>query len=114
MKNIFSFLFLSVVLVSCSDKNNDYVLSREEMIPIMIDLYLTTEKIGMEKLPLDSASIYFKSVYKPQILKNHNVETPKFDSSFKYYSSSPEDFLWIQTAVADSLKVKHLRGRLDF
>ncbi len=114
MKSVFSFLLLGMVLVSCSETANDYVLSREEMVPVMVDLYLATEKVGMAKLPLDSASIYFKSVYKPEVLKKHGVENSKFDSSYKYYSTLPKEFVWIQTAVTDSLKLKHLRGRLNF
>ena len=113
MKSVFG-LLLILLLFSCSEQTNDYVLSKDEMVPVMIDLYIATELVSMARLPMDSASIYFKSVYKPDVLKKYNIESLRFDSSYQYYSTKPDEFVLIQTAVADSLRVRHLLGRMDF
>jgi len=113
MKNIYKLLVL-VFLFSCELKQNENLLSKNEMVPVMVDLYVATEMVSMARLPIDSAAIYFKSVYKVEVLNKYNIESTLFDDSFKYYSSRPEDFVWIQTAVADTLRVKHLLGRVDF
>jgi len=113
MKNL-CYVLLVLLFVSCGEKENDYVLAKNEMVPIMVDMYIATELVSMAKLPLDSASLYFKSVYKPNVLKKYQIDIPRFDSSFKYYSSRPEDFVWLEKAVADSLRVKHLQGRIDY
>ena len=113
MKNIYKLLVL-VFLFSCELKQNQNLLSKSEMVPVMVDLYVATEIVFFGRLPIDSAGIYFKSVYKVDVLNKYNIESALFDKSFKYYSSRPEDYVWIQTAVADTLRAKHLLGRIDF
>jgi hypothetical protein len=113
MKSVYT-LFISLVLFSCGGRENDYVLSKEQMVPVMVDLYIAAELVSMAKLPMDSASIYFKSIYKPDVLEKYNIESQHFDSSYKYYSTKPKEFVLIQTAVADSLRVKHLLGKVEF
>jgi hypothetical protein len=107
-------LVLFVFFCSCNQQNNDYVLSREEIIPVLVDLYIATEKVSMQRLSIDSSAMYMKSIYKPQVLSKHGVEVKRFDSSFVYYSSRPEDFQMIQSAIADSMRVKHLLGKIDY
>ena len=113
MKNIFV-LCCALALFSCEGKFNNRVLTKAEMVPLLVDLSIASELVGKAKLSRSKASLYFKSVYKVDVLNRYDVDVTKFDDSFRYYSSRPEDFVWIQTAVADSLKVKHLRGEIDF
>ena len=113
MKNLFPLLLFSL-LFSCQKTTSKDVLPKEEMVSVLGDFYLATEMVAMQRLPRDSSSLYLKSVYKPMILKKHNITSEKFDLSYRFYTARPEEFYVIQKAVADSMKIKHLRGRVNF
>lgn len=113
MKKLF-ILSLILVLVSCQERSSTAVLSKDEMVTVLGELYIATEMVAMQRMPRDSSAMYLKSIYKPEILEKYQVTAEKFDRSYQYYTGRPEDFYWIQKAVADSMRVKHLRGRINF
>ena len=81
---------------------------------ILVDYSLATETVAMSYLSKDSSKMYMQQVYKPAVLGKHNVSEEKFDASYLYYLEDPKVFSEIQGAVADTLKLMHLRGDLNF
>ena len=101
------------ICFSCSKVLGPRV-SDDVMVQILVDMSIATEKVAMAKISSDSANMYMLNVFKPQVLGKYNVSEADFDKVYLKLSNSPEDMLIIQSRVSDSLRSKHLRGKLDF
>ena len=101
--------FLSfVILWSCGNNTElpQNVLSKEEMVDILLEVYVAQAKIGQERsIKKDSAEILY-SYYQNYILQNKNTDTTTFYSSLTYYFEHPEDFDKINEIVLDSLNLR--------
>lgn len=96
------FIFLSLfLLLSCNAKNKPpkkYLLTRDQIIPVLVDLHLTfgiqvtSEFHELTKL-YDSIDVH------SAILQKHNVEKAAFDSTISYYSDNPEYLIDIYDEV---------------
>lgn len=113
-KKIFTLAFFILCFFSCAEERSDHVFSEQKMIGILVDYSVATEIVAMSYLPKDSSSMYMQQIYKPKVLLKHGVSSADFDSSYSYYIKKPKVFSALQAAVADSLKLMHLRGDLDF
>ena len=114
VKKVFALLLIGLLVISCKESTSEEVLSKEKMINILVDYSLATEKVAMSYMPKDSSRMYMQQVYKPEVLSKHQVSEEGFDKSYLYYIEKPKVFSEMQGAVADTLKLMHLRGDLNF
>jgi hypothetical protein len=95
-------IFLSIFLfLSCNAEKKPpkkYLLTRDQIIPVLVDLHLTfgiqatAEFHELTKL-YDSIDVH------SAIFKKHNVEKAAFDSTMSYYSDNPEYLIDIYDEV---------------
>ena len=112
MKGRFIIVFCLCCL-SCSKVLGPKV-SDDLMVQILVDLSIATEKVAMAKISVDTADMYVLNVYKPEVLEKYGVSEKDFDQVYLEYSNTPDKMLLIQTRISDSLRARHLKGKLDF
>ena len=99
-----------VILSSCGNKESRPagILSRDQMVSVMMQIYITEEKVNRLVLPRDSARQVFVTM-RERIFDQSGVSDSVFQKSFDYYLARPKQMEVIYTAVVDSLQLKEQR-----
>lgn len=105
---IFLFTAVCAGLVACAEKSPEGVLSKQEMVQIMEELYIAEEKINHLALSRDSARKVF-SVLKAEVFESAAIQDTVFKKSFDYYMERPKEMELIYTALVDSLQLREQR-----
>lgn len=109
-KRLFLLLGLCVMLwASCStDKAPDYLISEDDVVPILVDVHLIDayfyemyEPAYLEEYMSDSMSIAYSAIF-----EKHGVTADRFTKSIDYYSDRPETFRAIYEKVILQLNNK--------
>lgn len=101
----FCLLLAFIVLACTSERKPDHVLSEEEMIRVLIQLYENEEKINRLNLRRDSAEKIFE-IAKPIIFERIGVSDTTFSASMDYYGLQPVVLDKIYAVVVDSLNLR--------
>ena len=103
---------ICVLILCCSctdsDRSNKDILTREEMVKTMTEIYLAEQKINRLGLPRDSAEREFDH-FKHVIFEKIDVSDSVFKRSFDYYMDRPKEMEIIFTALVDSLSLMEQR-----
>jgi len=103
---------ICVLILCCSctdnDRNSNDILTREEMVKTMTEIYLAEQKINRLGLPRDSAAREFDH-FKHVIFEKIDVSDSAFKRSFDYYMDRPKEMEIIFTALVDSLNLMEQR-----
>ena len=106
LKNNLTVLCLILVLAACSEaKRPESILSENEMITLLAEIYELEERVGGLELPRDSAIKIFPH-YKKELFLKKNISDSVFLRSMDYYMEHPDRMERIYTAVIDSLNLK--------
>jgi hypothetical protein len=85
------------------------ILSRAEMVRVIMDIYLTEEKMNRTGVPRDSAVKLF-DITRSRMFEKAGVKDSTFNTSFRYYVDHPKELEQIYTAVVDSLQLREQRA----
>lgn len=103
---------ICVLILCCSctdsDRNNKDILTREEMVKTMTEIYLAEQKINRLGLPRDSAEREFNH-FKQVVFEKIDFSDSVFKRSFDYYMDRPKEMEIIFTALVDSLSLMEQR-----
>lgn len=101
-----SLLLIAVVIMTgcVADKKPDTILTEQEMVRTLTEIYMSEEKIARLNLRRDSAEKIFE-LAKPIVFKKMGVSDSVFQKSFNYYVDRPQQLELIYTAVVDSLNL---------
>jgi len=111
MKNYLFGLAVLLFVASCTEKTEEapsYVIPRNKMINLMVDLHIVEASISTKNLPYDSAELLY-SKFEKEIFKKHHTTDSMYRKSFEYYSANPETFNKMYTVIVDSLTMKESR-----
>jgi len=113
MNRVLLFLMVGLFTFSCSDtkdaiQENPAVVSKEEMVRILIELYVTEQKVDKLKLKTDSSQKIFSQL-ENKIFQKVGVKSDSFKASLNYYVDRPKELEWIYTALVDSLSLREQR-----
>lgn len=96
-------------VVSCgSDKKPDDVLTREQMATVLIDLYITEEKVSRLRLKTDSATRVMR-YFENTILTGADVSDSIWRKSYNWYAHRPQELQAVYAIVIDSLHLREQR-----
>ncbi len=89
IKNPLIWLFLGIILFSCSNAKKKYLIPEKKLVPIIVDMHIADGIAfqylpGIKKLKLDSTAVY------GWVLDKHGVTKIQFDSTIAYYARHPE------------------------
>jgi Domain of unknown function (DUF4296) len=97
------FIFL---LSACSpEKPVERLLTEQEMVNVLMEIYLTESKISRVSISNDSIKKIFPR-FEAKILEKMNVSDSAFHRSMEYYIANPKQLEHIYTALVDSLNLK--------
>lgn len=102
-------LIMSLFILACSnEKKPARLLSESEMTRVIIEIYLSEEKINRMNLRRDSAEKIFSRA-QPIIFKKIGVSDTLFRESLEYYVANPVALEKIYSVVVDSLNLMEQR-----
>lgn len=96
-------------VISCAEKRPAHILSKQEMVEIMEELYIAEEKINHLALSRDSSKKVF-AIMQSKLFENAGVTDTVFRKSFDYYMEHPKDLELIYTALVDTLQLREQRA----
>ncbi|HEY0655594.1 MAG TPA: DUF4296 domain-containing protein [Chryseosolibacter sp.] len=112
IKNVF---FAAVIgfsaLLSCSkpeEKRPDYILTQEQMVEALAEVYIAEQKVQRLTLNTDTAAAIFGTMEK-KVFQNLNIPDSVFRASFDYYMDHPIEMEMIYAALVDSLQLREQR-----
>jgi hypothetical protein len=111
-------LLLSVSLLGldgCSSKPKRPagVLSRRQMVEVLMEVYIAEAKVGRLGIAGDSAD-RVNEIFKKKVLAKTNLTDSVFRRSFNYYKDQPKDMELIYTALVDSLNLREQRSSFAY
>jgi hypothetical protein len=105
-------IFLSLALVfSCgqADQKPDDILSQEEMVKVLAEIYIAEEKVNSLALSRDSAAQVFDLV-QDRVFSDTGVPDSVFKKSIDYYTDRPQELEKIYGVLVDSLQLREQRA----
>ena len=105
----FLLLVILVWMVSCGGKRPDGILSRQEMVQVMEELYLAEEKVNHLTLSRDSSKKVFEHMGR-KVFESAAISDTIFKKSFDYYMERPREMELIYTALVDTLQLREQRA----
>ncbi len=100
----------SIVILSCSrKKNQDEILSPEQMVGRLADVYLLEQKTMRLGQSSDSGVIAFNYM-KTHMFKSIGLEDSVFRKSYNYYVDRPAELEKIYTGLIDTLNLREQRA----
>lgn len=98
-----------LLVASCKREESPAdVLSREQMVKVLSELYLTEEKVNKLSLNRDSAALVF-NYFNDEVFKKLGTTDSVFRRSMDYYMERPKEIEKIYAALIDSLNLQEQR-----
>ena len=106
----FCIIALLVLVLSCTkhDKPPEGVLSRDEMVNVLSELYIVEQKISTLGVKRDSLVQIFDSM-KGRVFEKVGITDSVFRKSLNFYIDHPEVLEGVYTSLIDSLNLREQR-----
>ena len=106
---LISSCLLFLLVASCKREESPAdVLSREQMVKVLSELYLTEEKVNKLSLYRDSSALVF-NYFNDEVFKKLGTTDSVFRRSMDYYMERPKEIEKIYAALIDSLNLQEQR-----
>ena len=113
----FSLILGFSIIIACGKpeetKKPDYILSQDQMVEALAEVYIAEQKVNRLSLNPDSAWLVFGSMEK-KIFENLNVPDSVFRASMDYYMDHPKEMETIYAVLIDSLQLREQRVPRDY
>jgi hypothetical protein len=96
----------AIMAVSCAKQRRELApLTRDQMVSIMMDVYVSEAKASYLPLTRDSAYRLFVA-HQDSLLHRHRIADSTLRKAYSYYLNHPEEFEMIYDAIIDSLNLR--------
>jgi hypothetical protein len=102
VKNIGVFSLVFFIMIGCNNKKPESLITKKDMVAILIDLHMAEAKVNSLSLSSDSAHGLFK-VFEKQLYDKYQVTDSIYLKSFNYYLNELDAMDDIYTSVVDTL-----------
>ncbi|MTI20737.1 DUF4296 domain-containing protein [Fulvivirga sp. RKSG066] len=102
------YLICFVFLLSCGKERPEEVLKDEQMVSILLEVYLGEGKISALNVKRDSSLAIFEK-YEQKIFEKFAVDREQYKKSLAYYYDNPMELEKVYEGVIDSLNIKEQR-----
>jgi hypothetical protein len=102
-------MFLLLLDCTPQDEAPAGTLSKEQMVKVLVEIYVSEEKVNRLTLPRDSALAVFERM-EDKIFQKTGVTDSTFEKSLNYYFEHPDQLQEIYTTVVDSLQLREQRA----
>lgn len=96
---------LLITLGSAQKKPSQKILSKDQMVKILIDLHIAEVRASRDSNNKDAANMLLKETLF-SICKAHGIEQKAFQKSYHYYLAHPREMAKIYESVVDELSLK--------
>lgn len=98
--------FSCLLLFSCSQKKEipENIIPKEKMVQILADMYQTEAVLTNLDHKRGDNTLILKNTYLPIILKEYEVSSSDYDSSYTWYMSDKDEAINLIQSVKDSLE----------
>jgi hypothetical protein len=105
-------ILLTVLLGACSGSQDDKqeILSREQMVKMLIQIHLLEAKVQQLPLPHDSVRQVYAH-FENKLFEQEGISREQYELTYMYYADRPKNFEKIYQNVLDSLTVLENRKR---
>ncbi|TRX49854.1 DUF4296 domain-containing protein [Fulvivirga sp. M361] len=94
---------------SCNSKKiPEGMLTQEQMVPILLDVYIGESRVNEFKVKRDSAMILFHA-YEQKIFEKYEISDSVYRMSVAYYYDHPDELESIYETLLDSLNLMEKR-----
>ena len=90
----------------------EHLMTKEQMVPFLIDIHIAETKIKILKLDYDSSMAFFRKL-EDEIYQKHQVTDSIYLLSYNYYMDQPALLLEIYEQVIDSLSLREKVMNID-
>lgn len=102
-------IILLALTGACSkEREKESVLSKEQMVEVMMDIYLAEARTGLLLVERDSAYKLFLP-FQDSLLRRKGIPDSLLKKSYAYYMERPEEIEAIFDAIIDSLSLREQR-----
>lgn len=99
-----------MTLVQCKEGNKPAgLLNKDEMVNLLVELYLAEAKVTVAAIPRDSAFTLFRP-YDESFTASRGIADSTLKMSYNYYFQRPEELEKILDAVIDTLNLREQRA----
>ncbi|MCB0491124.1 MAG: DUF4296 domain-containing protein [Cyclobacteriaceae bacterium] len=99
-----------IALVQCKQEQKPpHLLNEEEMVTMLVDLYLAEAKVTLTGIRRDSANKLFHP-YEESIIASRGITDSTLNESYNYYFQHPDELEKILDAVMDTLNLREQRA----
>lgn len=104
-------VFVAIMtLVQCKGEQRPAdLLNKDEMVNLLVELYLSEAKVSLAGIPRDSAKKLF-SPYDESVAASRGITDSTLKTSYNYYLQRPEEMEKILDAVIDTLNLREQRA----
>lgn len=105
----FIFIIVGLFLFGCgNEKKPEGLLNQDEMVSLMVDVYLAEARISTTGIPRDSAAKLFEP-YESALLAKRGITDSILQANYAYYLQQPGELEKILDAVIDTLNLREQR-----
>lgn len=103
------FVIIALLLFGCgSQEKPKGLLSQDEMVSLMVDVYLAEARISTTGIPRDSATKLFEP-YENALIAKRGITDSILQANYAYYLQKPDELEKILDAVIDTLNLREQR-----
>jgi len=111
-REIYVFLLIALfnfLLMACGpEKMPDGILTEQQMVKVLTEMYLTEERASQISIPRDSIAKIFPQL-EAKIFEKEGLSDTVFMKSMEYYKANPKKLENIYAALIDSLSLQAQR-----
>ena len=98
-------IMVSFLVLACNSEKPKGILSEQQMVKVLTEIYLMEEKSARSITPYDSLKKKFPK-FSVKIFEKLHVSDSVFNESMEYYMAHPKKLEHIYAAVVDTLSLK--------
>ncbi len=103
------FLVMALLFTQCKkEKKPEGLLERDEMVSLMVEMYLAEAKISISRISRDSAAKLF-APFEEAELTDRGLSDSTLKANYEYYLQKPKELEQILDAVIDTLNLREQR-----
>jgi hypothetical protein len=104
-----AFVVFIFVMVSCGpEKTPEGILSEQQMVKVLSEIYIAEDKAGRMGITRDSVVKIFPQ-FEAKVFKEEGLSDSVFRKSMEYYKANPKKLENIYAALVDSLSLRAQR-----
>lgn len=105
VRNSFFVILILLIFVNCSKKEQELppnVLTRDQMVRVLIDVHILEAKVKKLYLPRDTSKMVYNH-YEKMLFKDQGISKAQYEESMSYYIDEIGTMKDIYDQVVDSL-----------